>query len=252
MDGASSSSASNGLTLQEPAMPVKTITEEQDVINLLTTTFSPNPAPPDSPLIPIYLGHNRSPSSVPPSGLGPRSSQPYAATNQGYAPQNNYVASWAQTQTYHPSPQTQPQTELLVNPSNYPPPPWETEPADADANANAQFNLNPFAPTTTEYPEAINGASAVAYTSMHSSIVAQNYNLFGATVNHVPAARAGTEKNAGHGQTEKPTAHQPYVYTNRLFNDLLDLRNSSSGLNTNSLNSTMTEGFDRGMLNERK
>ncbi|RWW75630.1 hypothetical protein BHE74_00016336 [Ensete ventricosum] len=238
-DGASSSEASRELTLPDPPTPVKTATKEQDIVDLLSITLSSNPSPPHTPLTPPVVSDQNGSPPVPSAGQG-------YPVNQAYIPQNSYTAPWAQTQTHSPSPpRPQPQSEVVLDSSAYPPPPWAT----SDANANP--NTNPFVPTTYQHPAPGAGGFAAAYTSMQTSSPVQFYNSFGPRVNAVPATKTQTNTSLGH-KTGKPTAPKPYVYTNRLFDDLLDLQNPSAGPKTGSANSTFSGTSSQGMINGRK
>ncbi|KAJ8500404.1 hypothetical protein OPV22_010956 [Ensete ventricosum] len=238
-DGASSSEASRELTLPDPPTPVKTATKEQDIVDLLSITLSSNPSPPHTPLTPPVVSDQNGSPPVPSAGQG-------YPVNQAYIPQNSYTAPWAQTQTHSPSPpRPQPQSEVVLDSSAYPPPPWAT----SDANANP--NTNPFVPTTYQHPAPGAGGFAAAYTSMQTSSPVQFYNSFSPRVNAVPATKTQTNTSLGH-KTGKPTAPKPYVYTNRLFDDLLDLQNPSAGPKTGSANSTFSGTSSQGMINGRK
>ncbi|URD93203.1 VHS and GAT domain containing protein [Musa troglodytarum] len=232
---ASSSEPSSELTLPDPPTPVKTATKEQDIVDLLSITLSSNPSPPHTPLTPPVVPDQNGSPPVPSAGQG-------HPVNQADIPQNSYTAPWAQTQTHSPSPpRPQPQSEVFLNSSGYPPPPWAT----SDANAN------PFVPTTYQHPAPGTGGFAATYTSMQTSSPVQFYNSFGPRVNNVPATKTQTNTSLGH-KTGKPTSPKPYVYANRLFDDLLDLRNPSTGPKASSPNSTFSGTSSQGMINGRK
>ncbi|WOK95854.1 hypothetical protein Cni_G04561 [Canna indica] len=238
--GASSFAASNALTLPNPPTPVKTSTKEQEMIDLLSITLSSTPSPPHTPLTPpIASDHNESPPPVPPAQqVNPQGPLSYAA-NQAYIVQNNLIAPWAQTPTHSPSPpKSQPQPAVLLNSSGYPPPPWAT----------ANTNPNPFVSTTYPVPGA--GGTPTTYL-MQASGPVQQYNSFGPSVNSalVPIPEPQATTNRGH--TGPPSA-KPYVYTNRLFDELLDLRNSNTGVKTGSPPSSLSGGSGQGMINGRK
>ncbi|WOK93682.1 target of Myb protein 1-like [Canna indica] len=230
MDGASSS-ASNTLSLLDLPTPVKTATNEQDLIDLLSISLSSNSTLPHTDPKPIHSEQNRSPPSV--QQAYTCSPQSYAAVDQVYSYQNNYVASWARTQTHPSPPQAQNQSEVLINSSSaYPPPPWALAGADANANSNVNTSTNPFLSTTHR---------SAAYTSMPI----HHNNSFGSWLN------SGIQATYNLGPSGQPTSPQPYVYTSRLFSDLLDLKNSSSGLKTSNP-TYMPDSSDQGMLNGRK
>ncbi|CAL9088242.1 unnamed protein product [Musa acuminata var. zebrina] len=245
-DGASSSAASN--TLPDPPAPVKTATKEQDIIDLLSITLPSNPSPPPTPPTPPIVSDQwRCSPPVQPVEQGYSHSPQSYAVNQSYIPQNSFISPWLQTRTHSPSPhRSQPQPETRLNSSGYPPPPWATAPAVTNANANA----NPFA--STAYPVLGADGSAATYTSMQPPRPVQHYNSFGSRFNNVPATTAGTQTNASVGQMGQPAAPKPYVYTNRLFDDLRDLRNPNAGLKSSNLTSNLSGTSNQGMINGRK
>ncbi|KAJ8472094.1 hypothetical protein OPV22_026437 [Ensete ventricosum] len=245
-EGASSSAASN--MLPNPPAHVKTAAKEQDIIDLLSITLPSNPSPPPTPPTPPIVSDQWGSSPpVQPVEQGYSHSPQSYVVNQSYIPQNSFISPWLQTRTQSPSPhRSQPQPGMCLNSSVYPPPPWATAPADTNANANA----NPFA--STAYPALGADGSAAAYTSMQPSRPVQRYNSFGSTFNNVPATPAGTRTNATIGQMGQPAAPKPYVYTNRLFDDLQDLRNPNTGLKSSNLTSNVSGTSNQGTINGRK
>ncbi|RWW51038.1 hypothetical protein BHE74_00042660 [Ensete ventricosum] len=245
-EGASSSAASN--MLPNPPAHVKTAAKEQDIIDLLSITLPSNPSPPPTPPTPPIVSDQWGSSPpVQPVEQGYSHSPQSYVVNQSYIPQNSFISPWLQTRTQSPSPhRSQPQPGTCLNSSVYPPPPWATAPADTNANANA----NPFA--STAYPALGADGSAAAYTSMQPSRPVQRYNSFGSTFNNVPATTAGTRTNATIGQMGQPAAPKPYVYTNRLFDDLQDLRNPNTGLKSSNLTSNVSGTSNQGTINGRK
>ncbi|URE31099.1 VHS and GAT domain containing protein [Musa troglodytarum] len=249
-DGASSSAARN--RLPDPPAPVKTATKEQDVIDLLSITLPSNPSPPPTPPTPPIVSDQWGSSPpVQPVERGYSHSPQSYVLNQSYITQNSFISPWLQIRTHSPSPhRSQPEPETRLNSSGYPPPPWATAPADT--------NANPFA--STAYPAlgadgsaaAAAAAAAAAYTSMQPSRPVQRYNSFGSRFNNVPADTAGTQTNASIGQMGQAAAPKPYVYTNRLFDDLRDLRNPSAGFKSSDLTSNVSGTSNQGMINGRK
>lgn len=229
MGASSPPSASNALALPDPPTPANTFTKEQDIISLLSIALS-NPSPPYTPVTPTSDQNVSSPSI-------PQAPQvdPSNAANQAYPP-NHFIAPWAQTQI-RPSlshPQTLPQQ--LSYSSGYPPPPWATAAVDGNANAN------PFASTMFQYPAPVNDAAAA---SVPASRTVLQYSS-GSETNTTQS-----QGNTNPGQME-PSSAKPYVYTNRLF-DELDFRNAGTGHKTSSSGSSLSSSRGgQGTINGRK
>ncbi|XP_008782608.2 TOM1-like protein 6 isoform X2 [Phoenix dactylifera] len=261
---AEGSSANNALTLPDPPASVRTATKEQDMIDLLSITLASNQSPPHTPLTPRASNQNESPISVSPNGQGyPYNPKAYAV-NQGYIPSSSYVAPRAQSQPQstpplQPQARSQPESQpQILHNFSYPPPPWATVPANA--------NTNPFASNARQYPAPT--AHAGAYGS-NASMPPQFFNSFGSRINstpsttgetqvspaaHVPNASimppqyynsSGSRINSTPSATREranailrpigpETPPKPYILSNRLFEDLVDLRNADGSLKQHS------------------
>ncbi|XP_074570932.1 TOM1-like protein 6 [Curcuma longa] len=241
IEASSPSSASNTLALPDPPAPVNTFTKEDDIINLLSITL-PSSSPPHTPLTPpVTSDQNVSSPPIPPAPRVNPATPLSNAVNQAY-PENNFIAPWAQTQIRPTWSHPQPQFEQFSYSSSYPPPPWATAPVDRNADADA----NPFGSTTFQYPAPVN-SSAATYPSIQVPKPSLQYS-FGSGVNNVPSTTAWG--NTSHGQTGPPAA-KPYVYTNRLF-DELDLRNTSTGRKTSTPTSGLSGTPGQGMISGGK
>ncbi|KAG6537232.1 TOM1-like protein 6 isoform X1 [Zingiber officinale] len=221
--GASYMLGSNSLALPDPPAPIKISSKDQDMVDLFSLTLLSNPLPSHTSLPSIQYDEIKPPTSVQPTD-----SEPF------YAPENSYVASWARKQAPTCPPQSHLQPELFDNSSAYPPPPWATSPDNV--NANNPFAYNPFLSTTYQSHPLGVGAAA-GYTSLHDSRLVQHFNGDGSRVHNAPA-------------TGQPMDHRPYVYTSRLFSELLSKRNSSPGLGDTG--SSASETPRGGTHNERK
>lgn len=221
--GASFTLRSNSLALPDPPPPIETSSKNHDMMDLFSLTLLSNPLPSHTSLPSIQYDEIKPPTSVQPTDPDPL-----------YAPENSYVASWAKKHTPTRPPQSHLQPELFDNSSAYPPPPWATSPDNA--NANNPFEYNPFLSTTYQNTPLGVGAAA-GYTSLHDSRLVQHFNGDGSRVHNAPA-------------TGQPMDHRPYVYTNRLFSELLSQRNSSPGLCDTG--SSASETPSQGTQNQRK
>ncbi|XP_074564816.1 TOM1-like protein 6 [Curcuma longa] len=214
----SSSTMSNALVpvdyLLDPPPPVKVRKEEQDMIDLLSITLSTYPSSPGTPVTPPLASsqQNGAPATPTEPSYSYYSQPSYApVANHGYAPYNSYVAPWAQ-QAISP-PMMQPQMPL-----QYSSPSWTA------ANVSS--------------PRAVNMPA-------YSVRPLQNYNSFGSRANGFTAA-------AGVGETPANANSSPsYVLPNRLFEDLIDLRSSTSGTKT-STRSRMSGASEQPMINKMK
>ncbi|XP_068641860.1 TOM1-like protein 6 isoform X2 [Aristolochia californica] len=260
--GASNSAleVSKELAVVNPPTPVRTNNKEQDMIDLLSITLSTNnpsspqnslKPPPTSdqngqlvPVSPFEQGYSQSPQTPP--------------INQGQVPYNNYVAPWAQ-------PQFQTQTPQFQYPQYtpwYPPPPWA-------APSYPEYNMSPSAPhpfqshqTVAAFMPVDAHKSLMPYNSFPSrghdvratnremetaprptsgSRTLQQINSFGARGNNSPmyseAQLSPKPRPAG-----APTGQKPYIPPYRLFEDLIDLRNSDGSVKTGIASTTGFSG----------
>ncbi|XP_073114541.1 TOM1-like protein 6 isoform X2 [Elaeis guineensis] len=285
----SSSVASSALVLLDPPPPVRTVRQDQDMIDLLSLTLSTNPSSPHTPFTPP-------PTS---SQIGSHSSsghdylhspQPYPV-NQGNNPYNGYVAPWAQQvlslaqaqPPFQPQPPSQPQPPFQPQPPSQPQPPFQPQPPAQAQLQNqpplqgqptfrpqysaqtqtsqyssryppppwffpAKPNPNPF-PLTTD--QASSHSSSAAYAPDHSSRPLQQYDSFGSRVNNVPAVTGERQVNANLRQTGSAAAAKPYYLPDRLFEDLIDLRNPSGGQKTGR-SSSLSGTSSQPMMSGRK
>ncbi|KAG6469903.1 TOM1-like protein 6 isoform X1 [Zingiber officinale] len=226
------SSASTTLALPDPHAPVNTFTKEDDIINLLSITL-PSSSPPHTPLTPpIASDQNVSSLPIPPAPQVNPASPLSNAMNQAY-PENNLIAPWAQTQI----------REQFSYSSSYPPPPWATAAVDSNADANA----NPFESTTFQYAAPAN-SSAATYPSIQVPKPGLQHS-YGSGIDTVPSTTAWG--NTSHSGQMGPSTARPYVYTNRLF-DELDLRNASTGRKTSTPTTGLSGTPGQGMISEGK
>ncbi|ONK62647.1 uncharacterized protein A4U43_C07F6380 [Asparagus officinalis] len=249
---ASSSVASNALTLPDPPAPVRTSNKEQDMIDLLSITLSSYPSPPRTPLTPPSASfQNSSPVSVPSNAPGsPYNPQKPYVMNQGYVPYNSYVAPWAQSQAH---PQLQPQAQAQLQPqaqaqmpqipSSYVPPPWE---------ATSTTNPNPFVTSTNQFPVSGVNTSAAYAPTYATQPQQQYYNSVGTRGHNFPAPAAATQGNANIRQTGYGASPKPYVSPNKLFEDLIELRNTDRSLKPSNTSPTLSGSPRQGMNGGRK
>ncbi|XP_072959421.1 TOM1-like protein 6 [Typha angustifolia] len=241
---ASSSVPTNALALPDPPAPVRTATKEQDVMNLLSLALTSNPSPPRTPVTPPSVANqNVAPASHSPNGQErPFHPQAYAV-NQGFAPYNSYVAPWAQSQprSIPPPPQPQPQFQVPESSSSYPPPPWATAPVNPETNH--------FSPPVYQFPSAPNAA---AYSPTQASRPIQNFNSPVSRFHSSPAPAAGMQMNPNLRQSSFTTSLKPYVYSNRLFDELRDLRSTDGSLKTSGVTPTSSGSSNQAMNSERK
>ncbi|XP_073113417.1 TOM1-like protein 6 isoform X2 [Elaeis guineensis] len=279
---AEGSSANNALTLPDPPATVRTATKEQDMIDLLSITVASNQSPPHTPQTPRASKQSESPVAVSRDAQGYPCNPQAHAVNQGYIPYSSYVAPWAQAQPQstpplQPQVQSQPHTQpqVLQN-SSYPPPPWATIPANP--------NTNPFASTAGQYPAST--AHAAAY-GPNASMPSQFSNSFGSRNNSAPSTTGETQVNpaarvpnssimppqyfisSGSRVNSTPSATReranatvrpvgpefspkPYILSNRLFEDLVDLRNADGSLKTSGTAPSLSSASSQGMIGGRK
>lgn len=129
---------------------------------------------------------------------------PPSASQQGYAPHDSYVAPWAQRAL--PAPQ--------------PSPSW----AATDAT-----------PSTYSSAPSSGADTHAAYLPAYSPTPLQQYNSFGSRINGTTTtsvAARETPVNLIPRHSGTTTSAKPYVLPNRLFEDLIDLRSTSSGQKT--------------------
>ncbi|KAG1338992.1 putative TOM1-like protein 7 [Cocos nucifera] len=267
---AEGSSANNALTLPDPPATVRTATKEQDMIDLLSITLASNQSPPRTPPTPRASKQSESPVSVSPNGQGYPSNPQAHAINQGYIPYGSYVAPWAQPQ-HQSTPPLQPQVQSrphtqpqVLRNSSFPPPPWATIPANA--------NTNPFASTAGQYPASMPSQNLNSFGSRNNSTPSTTGETRVNPVAHVPNASimppqyfisSGSRVNSTPSATREranatvrpvgpETPPKPYVLSNRLFEDLIDLRNADGSLKTSGTTSSLSGASSQGMIGGRK
>ncbi|RZR71756.1 hypothetical protein BHM03_00007080, partial [Ensete ventricosum] len=133
---------------------------------------------------------------------------PSASSQQGYAPHDSYVAPWAQ-QALPAPPQPSPSWAAATDAN---PSPFWSAPSSA-ANAHHAANLPAYSPPPL-----------------------QQYNSFGSRINGTTTSVAARETpvNSTPRQSGTPASPKPYVLPNRLFEDLIDLRSTSTGQKTSA------------------
>ncbi|RRT76218.1 hypothetical protein B296_00004837 [Ensete ventricosum] len=133
---------------------------------------------------------------------------PSASSQQGYAPHDSYVAPWAQ-QALPAPPQPSPSWAAATDAN---PSPFWSAPSSA-ANAHHAANLPAYSPPP-----------------LHP------YNSFGSRINGTTTSVAARETpvNSTPRQSGTPASPKPYVLPNRLFEDLIDLRSTSTGQKTSA------------------
>ncbi|URE01143.1 VHS and GAT domain containing protein [Musa troglodytarum] len=147
-----------------------------------------------------------------------------ASSQQGYAPHDSYVAPWAQRAL--PAPQPSPSWAATdANPSTF------SSAASSAASTHAA-NLPAYSPTPL-----------------------RQYNSFGSRINGTTAASVAareTPVNSIPRQSGTTTSPKPYVLPNRLFEDLIDLRSSSSGQKTNARSPLSGAASNQPMIGGKK
>ncbi|XP_008799838.2 TOM1-like protein 6 [Phoenix dactylifera] len=286
---ASSFIASNALALLDPP-PVRTVGKDQDMIDLLSLTLSTNPSSPHTPLTPPPTSSlNGSHSSSGHDYL--QNPQPYSVNQgynpyNGYvAPWAQHALPPAQAQPpfqpqppSQPQPPFQPQSPSQPQPSFQPQPPAQAQfqnqpplqaqlPFRPQSSAQTQFTQHSFShppppwffpampnpspvPLTT-YQSTSSHASSAAYAPDYSSRPLQRYDSFGGRVNNVPAMTGEKPVNANLRQTGAAAAPKPYYLPDRLFEDLIDLRNPSGGQKANR-SSSLSGASSQPMISGRK
>ncbi|XP_077239393.1 TOM1-like protein 6 [Tasmannia lanceolata] len=240
------STLSNALALPDPPTPVRTASKEQDIIDLLSITLSTNSTSPHTPLTPppasSQSGHQ---VPVSPSAQGyPHGPQQYPV-NQGQAPYSSYVVPWAQPQ-YQAQPQPQYQPQYQPQPqfpqysSSFPPPPWA-------AHVNPIYNP---LPSATPSFQSSNANTAAPYTPMHATRPLQQFNSFSSRGNNAPAMHGETRGSPKPAHVGPSTAHS--WDSNRLFEDLIDLRNADGRVKTGSSHTGLGGPPGQSMLSGRK
>ncbi|KAG9455176.1 hypothetical protein H6P81_008080 [Aristolochia fimbriata] len=243
----SSSEVSKELAVVNPSTPAQTSTGEQDMIDLLSITLSTNNSSPQTSFTtPSTSGQNGHlvPASPLEQGYSQNPQMPHTA--QGQVPYYNYVAPWAQ-------PQFQQQPQYPQYTPSYPPPPWAAPPY-------SESNISSSAP----YPFQSHQADT-AYTPTNAHKTLQQYNSFPSRGQSLPSTFRETETapspTAGSRTLQQmnsfgargtdsasmyyseavsspkpkpatPTGQKPFIPSYRLFEDLIDLRNSDGSVKT--------------------
>ncbi|KAJ4786078.1 Target of Myb protein 1 [Rhynchospora pubera] len=215
----STSVLSNSLSLPDPLAPVKTITKEDDMINLLSLSLAPQSSSPLTPTTPTLTSFstNQDPSHLTSPGNSYAVSfaqpQPQETLNKTTPPttspvnqRNSYGVSWV-------PPQAQPQPQESDVATSYPPPPWEM---DAPTDVGSTI------------PEST-AASSVQYTVNSPSHAIRPMQQLGSV---------GSRPNVP-GAQPKPS----YVSSNTFFGDLVDLRNSDGTMRSGMTASTGSPSF---------
>ncbi|KAJ4779193.1 Target of Myb protein 1 [Rhynchospora pubera] len=215
----STSVLSNSLSLPDPLAPVKTITNEDDMINLLSLSLAPQSSSPLTPTTPTLTSFstNQDPSHMTSPGNSYAVSfaqpQPQETLNKTTPPtispvnqRNSYAVSWV-------PPQAQPQPQESDVATSYPPPPWEM---DAPTDVGSTI------------PEST-AASSVQYTVNSASHAIRPMQQLGSV---------GSRPNVP-GAQPKPS----YVSSNTFFGDLVDLRNSDGTMRSGMTASTGSPSF---------
>lgn len=208
------------MVLLDSPVPVKTATKEKDMIDLLSITLSSEPSTRTTPLTPSSSSNQReSPASISPNKQA-----------QSYVPYNSYVASWARPQPQYLDCLPQPQLQFGCTP-----PRWVASPVN--------MNTNPF-----EYPSTVNVA---AYAPTYASRAFWPSNPFVYRANSTPAASGQTTTNVNLKQPGSAVASEPYVSSNRLFDDLIDLRDADDSLRTRGMGPTFSASPSQGTLDRK-
>lgn len=103
----------------------------------------------------------------------------------------------------------------------------------------------------TSKQSASSHASSATSVPDYSSRQLQQYDSFGSRVNNVPAMTGEKQVNANQRQTGSAAAPKPYYLPDRLFEDLVDLRNPSGGQKTNR-SSSLSGTSSQPMISGRK
>ncbi|WVZ68347.1 hypothetical protein U9M48_017300 [Paspalum notatum var. saurae] len=257
----SSSVASNALVPLDPAPSSSTESKELDMIDLLSLTLC-SPAPesstdssaqdqngPDKHAVTQNQNGPQQPTNGQqyPSGVSqyPSNYQPHT-TNQGYAPQNSYVAPWAQTGAYPPQP------PAYASGYGYPAPPWAA-PAHPAVDSNPFLSANyqdprpaaapvaqapTYAPPPASYPP-----SSISYASFATPQSIQHNNSVGS-----PPSNGLTATQAQMNVNQQPkdssaASSRPYYIPDNLFSDLIDVKSFGGG---NKMGGPTTLGSSNG------
>ncbi|XP_068669087.1 TOM1-like protein 6 isoform X2 [Aristolochia californica] len=232
------------LAIANPPTSVPTNHKEQDMINLLSITLSTNnsSSPQSSLTPPSTSGQNGQLVPVSPHEEGYPHNPQTSPINQGQVPYNNYVAPWAQPQSKTQT-QSQQQPQYSQYTPRYPPPPWAA-------------SYYPEAP----YPLQSHQAN-VAYLPMNSHKSVLQYNSFQSKGHDVPSTFGETETDCkptsgsrplqqinsfgargNNSPAGTPTGQKPFIPSYRLFEDLIDLRNSDGSVKTSVASTTGFSG----------
>lgn len=210
------------MVLLDSPVPVKAATKEKDMIDLLSITLSSEPSTRTTPLTPSSSSNQReSPASISPNKQA-----------QSYVPYNSYVASWArpQPQPHHLDCPLQPQLQF-----------GGTPPRGVASPVN--MSTNPF-----EYPSTVNVA---AYAPTYASRAFWPSNPYVYIANSTSAASGETMTNVNLKQPGSAVASEPYVSSNRLFDDLIDLRDADDSLRTRSMSPNFSASPSQGTLDRK-
>ncbi|XP_042436672.1 TOM1-like protein 6 isoform X1 [Zingiber officinale] len=213
----SSSTMSNALVPVDypldPPPPVKVQKEEQDMIDLLSITLSTYSSSPSTPTTPPLVSNQQ--YGAPATPIEPS----YSYYSQpSYVPVANH--GYAPYNSYV-APWAQ---QVLSPPITQPQKPLQYSPSWTAANVSS--------PQTVNLPA-------------YSSRPLQNYNSFGSRANGFTAA-------AGVGETPaNANSSASYVLPNRLFEDLIDFRSSTTGTKT-STRSPFSGASEQPMISQKK
>uniref|UniRef100_A0A1D1YR71 TOM1-like protein 2 n=1 Tax=Anthurium amnicola TaxID=1678845 RepID=A0A1D1YR71_9ARAE len=249
----SASAPDYALALPDPPAPVRTSAKEQDMIDLLSITLSSNPSPPHTPLTPPSVSSGGSHVPFPPTTAGYPYNPQHQPVNQGFIPYNSYVVPWAQQiPTQH---QPQSQTQQLGQPelrpnfqsqhpqfpqySSYPPPPWASQ-----ESAAANHSSNP-----RQFAASHSNSAAVNVHTQSSGLVQQSHSL-GTRGNNVLTI-GQTQVNAKPSQTAAVAPAKPFIPSYRLFEDLVDFRNSGGGLKTSGMPPNLSGSSSQNMVGRK-
>ncbi|PKA51861.1 hypothetical protein AXF42_Ash008090 [Apostasia shenzhenica] len=218
---ASPSVAGNALVPLDPTTPVTATNKEQDMIDLLGLTLSTNPSPQTPvapPPPPPNMNQNPFSADPPPQAL---------TSNEECIAYNSYVVPWAQRSSL-------PHQDVAQYPHNYTP--W---------NSNPQVSSNPFlSQSSFQYPASQSPSAPLQPQAPSHSMALQKLNSFGSRENQLNPSNALK-------QTGSPAAHKPFIMPDKLFDDLIELRNPDGSLKSRSA-STLWGSSGQGMSGGRK
>ncbi|KAJ7950079.1 target of Myb protein 1-like [Quillaja saponaria] len=283
----STSVPSNALAVPDPPAPIRT-TKEENMIDLLSIALSTTSVSPHTNLTTSGSSHNIHQVPVSPSMQGyPYPSQTYPGS-QVQVTYNDYVAPWAQHQTFpeshsRPEPQPQPQPQLQSQPLHqqpyqqpqqlqtqqpqqfHPQPqPQPHQQSQPPQHPNDQQQLQPQTQSElqNQYPQypsqypPLPWAATPSYSATNTFLTPRAHNteyntpVQGALqhYNSFPSSGINVPENSGNA-----TAQKPFVPSYRLFEDL-NVFGDDGRLKTtsSSASSSFSGAMGPGMVGGRK